>query len=569
MSKNIIVIGGVALGPKAACRCMRLDPDAKVTLFDENSLISYGGCGIPYFVGGDIQNVKELCSTPYQTLRNADFFKSMKGFDVHTRTRVTKIDRQAKTVTARSLDTGEEKTYPYDKLVLATGAKPRMPNVPGGDLENVFTLTKLEAADAVKSMMEKGKIGSAVVVGGGFIGLEAAVAMADMWGVKVAVVEMMDHILPGVLDSEYAHMAAHDLAAHGVEVYPGEQVVRMEGDKAVSKVVTDKRELDADLVIFSAGFLPNGQLAKDCGLDVDGRGAIVVNEHMQTSDPDIYAGGDCCSIKNLITGKPGYLPLGSMANRQGRVIGSNLAGLDQTFPGYVGSWAVKLFDLSFVGAGLTVETAKRMGYDAVGTMVEQLDRAHFYPVKEMCGLQLVADRKDGRVLGIQGVSKDPQAVKARVDAVAAVLQNKAFVSVADISNLEASYAPPFAAAMDVVNAVGNAMENVLAGRTKVITSDEFMDLWEHRAENNFFFIDCRPQMAGDAVQARHPEWHAISLEGIHTRWNEVPADRPVAIICNTGLRAYDAVLVLARHGIKDVYLSMGGMQSVIKTGREV
>ncbi|MBQ2476793.1 MAG: FAD-dependent oxidoreductase, partial [Desulfovibrio sp.] len=484
-------------------------------------------------------------------------------------TRVTKIDRQAKTVTARSLDTGEEKTYPYDQLVLATGAKPRMPDVPGGDLENVFTLTKLEAADAVKSMMEKGKIGSAVVVGGGFIGLEAAVAMADMWGVKVAVVEMMDHILPGVLDSEYAHMATHDLAAHGVEVYTGEQVVRMEGDKTVSKVVTDKRELDADLVIFSAGFLPNGQLAKDCGLEVDGRGAILVNDHMQTSDPDIYAGGDCCSIKNLITGKPGYLPLGSMANRQGRVIGSNLAGFDQTFPGYVGSWAVKLFDLSFVGAGLTVETAKRMGYDAVGTMVEQLDRAHFYPVKEMCGLQLVADRKDGRVLGIQGVSKDSQAVKARVDAVASVLQNKAFVSVADISNLEASYAPPFAAAMDVVNAVGNAMENVLAGRTKVITSDEFMDLWEHRAENNFFFIDCRPQKAGDAVQARHPEWHAISLEGIHTRWNEVPADRPVAIICNTGLRAYDAVLVLAKHGIKDTYLSMGGMQSVIKTGREV
>ncbi|MBQ1845882.1 MAG: FAD-dependent oxidoreductase [Desulfovibrio sp.] len=569
MSKNIIVIGGVALGPKAACRCMRLDPEAKVTLFDENTLISYGGCGIPYFVGGDIQNVKELCSTPYQTLRNADFFKSMKGFDVHTRTRVTKIDRQAKTVTARSLDTGEEKTYPYDKIVLATGAKPRMPNVPGGDLENVFTLTKLEAADAIKALIEKGKISSAVVVGGGFIGLEAAVAMADMWGVKVAVVEMMDHILPGVLDSEYAHMATHDLAAHGVEVYTGEQVVRMEGDKTVSKVVTDKRELDADLVIFSAGFLPNGQLAKDCGLEVDGRGAILVNDHMQTSDPDIYAGGDCCSIKNIITGKPGYLPLGSMANRQGRVIGSNLAGLDQTFPGYVGSWAVKLFDLSFVGAGLTVETAKRMGYDAVGTMVEQLDRAHFYPVKEMCGLQLVADRKDGRVLGIQGVSKDPQAVKARVDAVAAVLQNKDFVSVADISNLEASYAPPFAAAMDVVNAVGNAMENVLAGRTKVITSDEFMDLWEHRDENNFFFIDCRPQKAGDAVQARHPDWHAISLEGIHTRWNEVPADRPVAIICNTGLRAYDAVLVLAKHGIKDTYLSMGGMQSVIKTGREV
>ncbi|MEF2806882.1 MAG: FAD-dependent oxidoreductase, partial [Desulfovibrio sp.] len=427
MSKKIIVIGGVALGPKCACRCMRLDPTAEITLFDENTLISYGGCGIPYFVGGDIQNVKDLCSTPYQTLRDPSFFKEMKNFDVHIHSRVTKVDRAAKKVTVRDTVTGEEKEYPYDKLVFATGASPRKPDVPGKELGNIFTLTKLEAADAIRNKI-KGGVDHAVVVGGGFIGLEAAVAMADMWGVEVSVVEMMPHILPGVLSQTYSDFARHDLESHGVHVYTGEKVVRLEGDGTVQRVITDKRTIDAQLVIYSAGFLPNGQLAEECGLETS-RGAIVVNEHMQTSDPDIYAGGDCCSIKNLITGKMGYLPLGSMANRQGRVIGTNLAGGDATFPGYVGTWCVKLFDKSFAGVGLTGETAVKAGYDAVAVSVSQFDRAHFYPEKKMMQLELVVDKKDGRVLGMQGCCEDPESIKARVDAVAAVLQNKPFVKV--------------------------------------------------------------------------------------------------------------------------------------------
>lgn len=564
MSKKIIVIGGVALGPKCACRCMRLDPTAEITLFDENTLISYGGCGIPYFVGGDIQNVKDLCSTPYQTLRDPSFFKEMKNFDVHIHSRVTKVDRAAKKVTVRDTVTGEEKEYPYDKLVFATGASPRKPDVPGKELGNIFTLTKLEAADAIRNKI-KGGVDHAVVVGGGFIGLEAAAAMADMWGVEVSVVEMMPHILPGVLSQTYSDFARHDLESHGVHVYTGEKVVRLEGDGTVQRVITDKRTIDAQLVIYSAGFLPNGQLAEECGLETS-RGAIVVNEHMQTSDPDIYAGGDCCSIKNLITGKMGYLPLGSMASRQGRVIGTNLAGGDATFPGYVGTWCVKLFDKSFAGVGLTGETAVKAGYDAVAVSVSQFDRAHFYPEKKMMQLELVVDKKDGRVLGMQGCCEDPESIKARVDAVAAVLQNKPFVKVEDISNLEVCYAPPFASAMDVVNAVGNVAENVLAGRIRPITPEEFLRLWHDRKNNNFYFIDSRPQKAGEAEQAKHPDWHALSLEAIQTRWNEVPKDRPIAIICNTGLRSYDALLVLARHGITDVVQSMGGMQAVHELG---
>ena len=396
--------------------------------------------------------------------------------------------------------------------------------------------------------------------------LEAAVALADMWGVKVSVVEMMDQILPGVLSHSLAKMAAHDCESHKVNVYTSEKVLKLEGkDGAVSKVVTDKRELPAQLVIFAAGFVPNGQLAKDAGLEVASFGAVVVDEHMRTSDPAIYAGGDCVCIKNIITGKPGYLPLGSMANRQGRVIGTNLAGGDATFPGYAGAWAVKLFELSFCGAGLTVERARKEGYDAIGVSVEQLDRAHFYPEKNMMSLELVVDKPTRRVLGIQGACSAGDALKARVDAVASVLQY-AKPTVEDISNLEISYAPPFASAMDVVNVVANVADNVLAGRFKPVTGDEFMELWKKRNQNHIFFIDARPAKAGQAVQAEHPEWHSIPLEEIAARVNEVPRDRPVALICNTGLRAYDSLLVLARNGITDVVNSTGGMQAVAKMG---
>lgn len=569
MGQKIIVVGGVALGPKAACRCMRLAPDSEITLFDENSLISYGGCGIPFFVGGDVDNVKELCSTPYQTLRDPSYFRDMKGFEVKTNTRVTAVDRKAKTVSTKNLLTGEEATYPYDKLVLATGARPRPADVPGAELKNVFTLTKLEAADAIRHLMEGRKVNSAVVVGGGFIGLEAAVAMADQWGVKVSVVEMMDQVLPGVLSKTLSDMARHDLESNDVSVFTGEKVLRMEGaDGKVAKVVTDKREIEAQLVIYSTGFLPNGQLAKDAGLEVTSRGAIVVNEYMQTSDPDIYAGGDCCSIKNLITNEQGYLPLGSMANRQGRVIGTNLAGGSATFKGYVGTWAVKLFKKAFCGVGMTPEMARRSGFDSIGVLVEQLDKAHFYPQHDITALELVVEKGTKRVLGLQGSSANPDALKARIDPVAALLQHIK-PTVEDISTLEAAYAPPFAAAMDVINAVGNAAENVLEGRCQVLTAGEFAELWKNRDKNNYFFIDARPQKAGDAVQAKHPDWHAISLEAIHTRWKEVPTDRPVAIICNTGLRSYDAVLCLARHGITNVKHTMGGMQAFLATGGEV
>ena len=566
MPSNILVIGGVALGPKAACRCKRLLPDASVVMIDENPLISYGGCGIPYYLSGEVNELDDLRATPYQTVRDPAFFAAIKGVDVRTETRALSVDRKAKTVLIRNLATGKEESLPYDKLCIATGASPRMPEVEGRDLDGVLSVTRLEAAERIRKACEQGSISEAVIIGGGFIGLETAVALADMWGVKTSIVEALPHILPGALPANMSHMAQHDCQSHGVQVYTSEKLLRLEGEKGkVARVVTDRRTLPAQLVIVSAGFIPNGRLAAEAGLACTPFGAILVNEHMQTSDPDIYAGGDCVSVPNLVTGKPGYFPLGSMANRQGRVIGTNLAGGSARFPGAVGAWAVKLFSLAFCGTGLSAEKARAEGFDAVSIGVEQLDRAHFYPDKDMMHLELVLERGTRRVLGAQGASVLPDAVKARIDAISGVLQY-ARPTADDISNLEIAYGPPFASAMDIANTVGNVADNVLAGRGQGQDAPAFMAYWKKRQENNIFFADIRPAGGSAQLAAAYPgEWHAIPLEELERRVGEFPKDRPICLICNTGLRAYDAQLILARHGIESVNV-FGGMQALLKSG---
>lgn len=566
MAEKILIIGGVALGPKAACRCKRLAPEADVTMIDENLYISYGGCGMPYYVSGEVQNLDALRSTNADIVRDPLFFRELKGVNVLNQTRALQIDRAKKMVQVEDLASRQRRELPYDKLVIATGARARVPEIPGVTLKGVLSLTRLEAAEEIRKACEGGKIEKAVIVGGGFIGLEAAVALADMWGVKVSIVEMMDQILPGVLPPTLAMMAAQDCRAAGVDVYTSEKVLSIEGrDGQATSVVTEKRQLDAQLVLFAAGFIPNSQLARDAGLEIAPFGAIVADEHLRTSDPAIYTGGDCAAVKNIITGKPGYLPLGSMANRQGRVIGTNLAGQEATFPGFVGTWAVKLFKMSFCGVGLTAPKARQEGFDAIGVGVEQTDHAHFFPEKSMMTLQLVVDRATRRVLGLQGACANGEGLKARIDAVAGVLEYAKPV-IEDISNLEVAYAPPLASAMDIVNTVANVADNVLSGRFRAINGIEFMDLWKHRADNHIFFIDMRPPKASKKIEAEYPEWHAIPLEEIKSKLDALPHDRPIALVCNSGTRAYEGMLILKNNGFNDVVNSMGGMQTITKMG---
>ncbi|MDL2209499.1 FAD-dependent oxidoreductase [Desulfovibrio sp. OttesenSCG-928-O18] len=566
MAKRILVIGAVALGPKAASRCKRLMPDAEVTLIDQSSRISYGGCGIPYFISDEVKSVAELQSTPYGAVRNEQFFEVHKDIRVLTNCRATRIDKKEKTVVVQNLMDGSSKTLAYDSLVLALGSSPNRPRIPGIELQGISPATNLDEAEYIKSSLHDKNNSHVVVVGGGFIGLELAVAIGETWGIPTSVIEIAPQVLPNFLSSGFARMAQHDLASENITVYTDEKVVRFEGENGrVSKVVTDKREIPAELVILSAGVHPNTDIAKEAGLAVTEKGLLVVDEHMRTSDPDIYAGGDCVTIPNQVTGKPGWYPLGSMANRQGRVIGTNISGGNERFPGAVGAWGVKLCSLNAAGAGLTLESALREGFDAISVQIVQADRAHFFPTKTPMSMELVVDRQTRRVLGVQGISTEGDALAARINPVAALLSRNAEVS--DISNLEVLYSPPFASAMDIVNTLGNAADNVLSGSYKPMTLEEFDAAWANREKEDFYLLDTRPKAAGAAFEKKFPGlWHNIPQDEVTKRLAEIPADKPVIITCNSGLRAYEAQLVLTNAGRTNTKAVFGGVTASARFG---
>lgn len=568
MSQRVVIIGAVALGPKAACRFKRLEPESKVTLVDQDKIISYGGCGIPYFLSGDVSDPDQLQSTSFHMLRDAYFFEQAKDIRVLTGARAISIEREHRKVLIRHLEHGKEDSLPYDRLVLATGSLPNRLSVPGARLNGVFTVSNMEDAIAIRSRISGGQVEKAVIVGAGAIGLEVAEALADLWGIETTIVEVRDQILPGVVGPVVARMAQHHMEENGVSFFLSEKVERFEGKEKVTAVLTDKRRLEADLVIVAAGVRPNSELASRAGLAISPRGAIVVNERLQTSDPLIYAGGDCIEIPNLITGKPGYYPLGSMANRQGRIIGSNLAGGNAVFEGAVGSFIIKFFDLSVASAGLTMDAAKDAGFEAVSAFVAQFDRAHFYPEKELIYLEMVAEKGTGRVLGIQGLGDKSAGMMARVSSAAAVLKYRPTTN--EISNMEIPYSPPFSAAMDILNALGNTMENILAGKNRVINADDFAKWWAGRDSDETVFLDCRGSGNAEPLVKRYPDhWKSIPQDELRARIEEVPRNKRLVLICNTGVRSYEAQLFLDHMGIRNSFNLQGGAAALKKWGLDL
>jgi NADPH-dependent 2,4-dienoyl-CoA reductase/sulfur reductase-like enzyme/rhodanese-related sulfurtransferase len=564
MSLKVVVIGGVALGPKAACRLKRVAPDADVTMVDAGKLISYGGCGIPYYVSGDVSDHQQLQETSFHMVRDEAFFKSCKDITVLTKTRALSIDRNAKTVLVQAQD-GTRSTLPYDKLVLGTGSTPRQLPIPGRDLGNVFTVSTLDEAIRIKDRIAGGA-GSAVIVGAGFIGLEMAESLADMWGIETTVVEVADQVMPGFLSRTMADIARRHLEEHEVTVHTSEQVQTIEGeDGTVARVVTNKRTIDADLVILAVGVVPNDTLAREAGLLCSERGGIIVSKTMQTSDPDIYAGGDCVLVENLVTGKSGYYPLGSLANRQGRVIGTNTAGGRETFDGALGTFIIKLFDCAFAGTGLSLPVALREGFDAFSTHVIMSDHSHFFPKRDMVSLEIVVERPTGRVLGLQGACQNGDSLKDRIDALAAILKYRP--TLRDVANMELAYSPPFGSAMDVLNAAANAAENILNGLCAPIAPEEFARLWENRAAENLLCIDTREWGNAEPYATRHPDhWKNIPQGQLRERLDEIPRDRKIVLVCNAGNRSYESQITLRQAGFTEPVNLQGGMGVIKQTG---
>jgi len=569
MSQHIVVIGGVALGPKAACRFKRLEPGSTVTMIDQSALISYGGCGIPYYVSGDVSDARELCTTSFHMVRDSEFFKEVKGVDVRTLTKATKIDRENKLVHVEDVTSGETSTIEYDKLVYATGAFPRKLNLPGEELNGVSYVCNPDDATSIREGISRGEVSKAVIIGAGFIGLEMAEAFSDMWGVGTSVVEISDQIMPRLVSPTLATMAQKHMEENGVDFYFGETVKAIEGeDGRVKRVITSKRTLEADAVIIAAGVVPNSKLAEEAGLECSERGGVIVDEFMRTSDPDIYSGGDCAIVKHLITKDPFFLPLGSMANRQGRIIGTNLAGGSARFEGVVGSFVVKLFETSLAGSGLSLEVAAMAGFDAVSVLLVQLDRAHFYPEKELMTLELIVEKKTRRILGIQGFGSAGDAMVGRINSVAAILKDEPTID--DVSNMEMAYAPPFASAMDILNSLANLADNVLHGINRGVGPDGFKELWEQRDSGKSHFLDCREVADATELLERNPEhWHNIPQGKIYEHLDEIPKDKPVVLICNTGARSYEAQVMLDEKGFKDVVNVQGGMAAIKKYGVDV
>lgn len=583
-AKRVVIIGGVALGPKAACRLKRLEPDADVVIIDQDEYISYGGCGIPYFISGDISSVQELMSTSFHMQRTPQFFQDAKDVRVRTRTRALAIDRAAKRVRVLDLASGGEEDLPYDRLVIATGSIPNKPPIPGIDLPGVTSVSNLNSAIAVKERISGGKVDRAVIVGAGAIGCEMAEALGDLWGIETHLVEIEDQVLPGILDRSLAGIVRTHLEEKGVQLHLGRRVIEIRawepgppagtddtrlaatfGGGGRYEVKTSDGSIRADLVITAAGVRPNSELARNAGLLVAPSGAIVVNRMLQTSDPEIYAGGDCIEIKHLVTGKQVYFPQGSLANRQGRVIGTNLAGGAAKFEGTVGSFAIKIFDLAVASAGITPQSALKCGFQAEPVLVVQADRAHFYPTQDLIYFQLTVDRKTRRILGAQAVGANGDAVIGRINAIAAILPFKPAIE--DVSNLEIAYSPPFAAALDVVNAAGNTAENVLDGLNRPMQPDEFERCFLLEESADCLCLDVRgPANAAPFVERYGDRWLNIPQETLNRRIEEVPRDKRLLLVCNSGARSYEAMRQLDLAGINNTVNVQGGVAVLKKSG---
>ncbi|MBL0717237.1 MAG: FAD-dependent oxidoreductase [Desulfosarcina sp.] len=549
MAKRVVIVGAVALGPKAASRIKRIAPSYEVVLIDKDDLISYGGCGIPYYIGGDVSDLEALYSTSAHVLRDMDYFQNVKGVKTLIRTEAVAIDRRNKKLKIRNLDDGQEKEIDYDKLVIGTGAAPVVPPLPGVDLPGVCIISNLHHAKAIKDMVAQGKVTRAVIVGGGAIGIEIAEALTDLWGVETTLIEMMDQLLPTALGSDMALPLKKHMEKNGIRVLLGERVNKILGDSTngVKAVETSNGEIPCELVILSVGIRPNSSMAREAGLAIGMYGGILVDKRLRTSDPDIYAGGDCVEIPHLISGHNLPMPLGSLANRQGRVIATNIAGGSDSFNGTVGTFCLKIFELGIARAGLTVKQAREDGFDPVHTVVVQADRAHFYPDMQLMYIKLIADRRTRRVLGIEAAGLQIDAVKSRVDAVAVLLGQG--VGLDEIATLEVGYAPPFASAMDIINNAANSLDNIIAGHQIPI---DVIDFLKEFKENNAQVLDVRsPVQAEPFVKKYGQQWLNIDQGELQARIAEVPQDKPLLLVCGSGPRSYEAQLLLRSEGINN------------------
>lgn len=550
--QKIIIIGAVATGLKSAAKARRENAEAQITVLEKGTAISYGSCGMPYYVSGEVKNITDLMSTNSGTLRDSAFFKTTKDFDVEVQSEVIAIHREEKTVEVKRLKDGSIERLPYDQLVIATGASPVRPPLEGIDLENIFPLWHPGDAEKIRKLIEDGKVKNVVIIGAGLIGIEMAEAFV-LNNIQVSIVEMQSQIFPAFLDEEIAKIGENHLAEKGVQLYLNEKVEKFIGDQKVEKVKTDQREIPADLVLLAIGARPNIQLAKDAGLKIGETGAIWVDQELKTSDPFIFAGGDCVESTHQISGKKVYVPMGSTANKHGRVIGENLAGAHIKFKGVLGTTAVQLLGLTIGKSGLSEKDAQQQGLDYITALTSGPDKPHYMESAKPISLKLIVEKKTRKILGTQGIGMGE--VTKRIDVIASLLTMGATVD--DLFDVDLSYAPPYSSPIDPIVATANVVMNKLSGAFHGVRST---DAKKKMNDGKTLFLDVRnAKECSECLIDGCSKISFIPIEELRKRIGEVEKGVEIIAVCSSGVRGYEAEEILRNAGFESVFVLEGGM----------
>ena len=538
---KVVIVGGVAGGATAAARIRRLDENAEIKIFEKSGYISYANCGLPYYIGGEISDREEL------TLQTPESFNARFRVDVKVRHEVVAINPDRKTVTVRNLTGGEVFEEKYDKLVLSMGAKPIRPNLPGIDDERIFTVRNVEDTFRIKDYIDATKPERAVVIGGGFIGIEMAENLRRL-GTEVTLVEAAPQLM-APFDGDMAAFIHAEVRAAGVKLVLGGMVDGFESNgKSLGVRLKDGDTISCDMAVLAIGVAPDTALAKDAGFELGIKGSIVVNERMETSVSDVYAVGDAVQIKNFVTGKPALISLAGPANKQARIAADNICEKDSRYNGAQGSSVIKVFRLTAAATGINERTAKSEGIDADKVILSPMNHAGYYPGGKIMTMKVVFEKGTYRLLGAQIVGFD--GVDKRIDVLATAI--RAGMKVTDLTELDLAYAPPYSSAKDPVNMAGFMAENIRDGLVEQWYYDDEPTL---PRDGSVTLLDVRT--AQEFATGNIDGFVNIPVDELRERAGDLDKDKPVYVICQSGLRSYIAARILAGRGF-EVYNFAGG-----------
>ena len=549
---RILVVGGVACGPKAASRLKRLLPRADVTIIEKDDIVSYGACGLPYYVEGLFPDIGMLMQTPVGVTRTPVFFEKAKGVKILTHTEAIRIDRGNKTVHIKNTDSGTEDDLKYDKLIIATGGNPFRPPIPGVDLKNVWFIRHPRDAESLVQEIEAQNLKRAVLVGAGFIKLEMAEALKKR-GLDVTIVEMLDQVMPAVLDSDVAAFTSKYLRQNGVNLVFGERVTAIGGEEKASSVETEQQSIPADLVVIAVGTRPNDSLARDAGLHCMDRGGILINEYCRTSDDDIYAGGDCavCHYVDKTAGNPMFVPLGSTANKHGRIIANHIAGRPTPFSGITCTSIVKAFDYTVGRTGLSERQARELNMDVETVTWAGPDKPHFMTDAKPFIIKMIASKRDRKLIGMQ-VAGMGDGVKRLDVAASTILFGGTLDQLADI---DIAYAPPYGPPMDPLTTCAHILTNKLDGIAMSVSASEAKKRIEM---GDVMLLDVRTPEEFHELRLPYYAAH-IPLGALREKSGDLPKDKDILAFCKVSLRGYEAQRILNGAGFKRVWFIEGGL----------